>query len=235
MTRMDQRGVPLVWPPPAAHECVTLATAPALAMYPDTHNPLDAASDREKMRTVEGEPEPWRRCYAQMSARLLLYARQILYSGDGNLVTEAEDVVQVAFVRFWRKHPDAPEDQYGLLFAAVRTAALDAVRRWQRRICREDVYVREENHVREDLAEVEGGVTWFEEGMDSRAAPIQRALQRLPVEQREVVVLKVWGELTFAQIAETLQAIPNTVASRYRLAMKALRKELEADGRGAHG
>ena len=38
----------------------------------------------------------------------------------------------------------------------------------------------------------------------------------LPPEQREVVLLKIDGELTFAQIAEVIGASMNTAASRYR-------------------
>lgn len=203
-------------------------------MYPDIQNHAESVEEPAKVLQSGGEPERWRQCYAQMSARLLLYARQILYSGDGGLVSEAEDVVQTAFVRFWRRYPNAPEEQYGLLFAAVRTAAIDALRRSNRRVYREDLYFKDENHLREDSAQKEGGAPWFQEGRNLQATLIQRALERLPVEQREVVVLKVWGELTFAQISETLQVVPNTVASRYRLAMKALRKELEANGRGYH-
>ncbi|MGY8716457.1 MAG: RNA polymerase sigma factor, partial [Verrucomicrobiia bacterium] len=48
----------------------------------------------------------------------------------------------------------------------------------------------------------------------------------LPSEQREVVVLKVWGGLTFAQIAEQLDLSANTAASRYRYALTKLREAL---------
>ena len=63
--------------------------------------------------------------------------------------------------------------------------------------------------------------------MPSAAGEIEAALQRLPAEQREVLVLKIWNELTFEQIAETLGIPPNTAASRYRYALAALRKELK--------
>ena len=45
--------------------------------------------------------------------------------------------------------------------------------------------------------------------------------------QREVIVLKIWGDLTFAQIAQTLGESINTVASRYRYALEALRKHIK--------
>jgi RNA polymerase sigma-70 factor (ECF subfamily) len=55
---------------------------------------------------------------------------------------------------------------------------------------------------------------------------IWKALRMLPPEQAEVVVLKIWEELTFVQIAGILEQSPNTVASRYQYAMKKLSKSL---------
>jgi RNA polymerase sigma-70 factor, ECF subfamily len=48
----------------------------------------------------------------------------------------------------------------------------------------------------------------------------------LPTDQSEVVVLKLWESLTFAQIAEMLQISPSTAASRYRYAMEKLSRSL---------
>src|SRR5436853_2794572 len=48
------------------------------------------------------------------------------------------------------------------------------------------------------------------------------ALRTLPPEQAEVVVLKIWEMMTFAQIGEILELSPNTVASRYQYAMSKL-------------
>jgi RNA polymerase sigma-70 factor (ECF subfamily) len=52
------------------------------------------------------------------------------------------------------------------------------------------------------------------------------ALRALPPEQAEVVVLKIWEELTFAQIGDVLQISPNTAASRYQYAMVKLTSRL---------
>ena len=58
---------------------------------------------------------------------------------------------------------------------------------------------------------------------------LQRALLALPPEQREVISLKIDGELTFAQIGEVLGMSMNTAASRYRYALDKLRTTLEAN------
>jgi RNA polymerase sigma-70 factor, ECF subfamily len=52
------------------------------------------------------------------------------------------------------------------------------------------------------------------------------AVRALPREQAEVVVLKIWEGLTFAQIGEILEISPNTAASRYQYAMAKLTARL---------
>ncbi len=46
------------------------------------------------------------------------------------------------------------------------------------------------------------------------------ALRRLPREQSEVIALKIWESMTFAEIAGVLDISPNTAASRYRYGMQ---------------
>jgi RNA polymerase sigma-70 factor (ECF subfamily) len=60
---------------------------------------------------------------------------------------------------------------------------------------------------------------------ESRRA-VWRALRELPPNQAEVVVLKIWEEMTFAQIGDVLEVSPNTAASRYQYAMTKLEERL---------
>src|ERR1017187_1423925 len=162
----------------------------------------------------------WHRMLHQCGDGLFLYAR-LLCRNDA----DAADVVQEAFLRVWRKHvnngvtePDLP----ALCYAAVRYTVLDpqrqAARRWRR--------------------EVAAGESWYEEPpmfessleRAEERARLEGAIQKLPVEQREVLTLKIWGELTFQQIATVTDESPNTVASRYRLALAALRQQLAKAG-----
>ena len=55
---------------------------------------------------------------------------------------------------------------------------------------------------------------------------LSRALGELPEEQRAVVHLKLWGGLTFGEIAAALAIPPNTAASRYRYGLDKLREQL---------
>ena len=55
---------------------------------------------------------------------------------------------------------------------------------------------------------------------------LANALGELPEEQRAVVHLKLWGELTFEEIAAALKIPPNSAASRYLYALDKLRGRL---------
>ena len=67
---------------------------------------------------------------------------------------------------------------------------------------------------------------WFDNEVEIRehSQLVQSAMNQLPEIYREVVTLKVWGELTFAEIAESLAIPANTAASRYRYGLEELRK-----------
>ncbi len=65
--------------------------------------------------------------------------------------------------------------------------------------------------------------------VEDRHRAIWLALRRLPAEQSEVVVLKIWESFTFQQISDILEIPPATVASRYRYALEKLAAWLPAD------
>ena len=159
--------------------------------------------------------DSWKNWFQLYGPKLLLCARQWTRS-----LADAEDVVQEAFVRFWRHQRELPGEPMALLVTSVRRAAFDLARRDGRRSAREE-------RAGDDC---ERDAPLFRTSLESdeRRAAIEDALQRIPCEQREVLVLKIWGELTFEQIARELELSPNTAASRYRYALSALRKELTA-------
>ncbi len=64
---------------------------------------------------------------------------------------------------------------------------------------------------------------------------IWAALRKLPLEQSEIVVLKIWEDLTFDQIGSLLDIPPSTAASRYRYAMEKLTRHFGSkQGRAIH-
>lgn len=58
-------------------------------------------------------------------------------------------------------------------------------------------------------------------------ADVAVALSKLPEEQRETVYLKIWGDLTFAEIAELQNISLQTAASRYRYSLAKLKEILQ--------
>ena len=65
------------------------------------------------------------------------------------------------------------------------------------------------------------------EQVDDSQRELVAALDHLPRDQREVLVMKIWNELTFAEIGEALAISQNTAASRYRYALAALKKTFQ--------
>jgi RNA polymerase sigma-70 factor (ECF subfamily) len=52
-------------------------------------------------------------------------------------------------------------------------------------------------------------------------------LTELPDEQREITILRVWGQMTLEEAAAVLDISPNTAASRYRYALSKLKERLK--------
>jgi len=166
--------------------------------------------DREKVMDNVASHEDWKRCFSEVASGLLLFARQWVHSA-----ADAEDVVQEAFVKFWRRHHNIKNR--ALLYAAVRSIALDFIRRDKRRAQREAAAFAEAEPA------IEPQFEWEDETQSTLAA----AVGSLPHDQREVLVLKIWNELTFNEIGSALGISQNTAASRYRYALANLKKNLQ--------
>jgi RNA polymerase sigma-70 factor, ECF subfamily len=165
--------------------------------------------DREKVMENVATHEDWKVCLSEVGPGLVLFARQWVQS-----IADAEDIVQEAFVRFWRRNHNIANR--ALLYATVRSIALDRIRRDSRRARREAAAMAEtEQSVEPEFS--------FEN--ESQQALVL-ALSGLPADQREVLVMKIWNDLTFAEIGEALGVSQNTAASRYRYGLAALRKTL---------
>jgi RNA polymerase sigma factor (sigma-70 family) len=168
------------------------------------------SKDREKVMEPIASHENWRNCFSEVAPGLLLFARQWVQSA-----ADAEDIVQEAFVKFWRRNHNI--HNRALLYSAVRSIALDFVRRDIRRARRETTA----------FAEAEPNIEPKFELEDDTQSALAAAVDSLPPDQREVLVLKIWNDLTFSDIAGTLGISQNTAASRYRYALSNLKKSLQ--------
>lgn len=151
----------------------------------------------------------WRRWLEDHTPKFLLFARQ-----QARSEADAQDLVQEAVVEAVRRQSDGQPPRPALVFATIRRRAIDLARSEDRRAGRELA------------AAGPMPVSWFDTSVEDRERNqlIQDAMSRLPEMYREVVTLKVWGGLTFAEIAGTLGIPANTAASRYRYALSELRK-----------
>ena len=149
--------------------------------------------------------------------RLVRYATTITRNQH-----DAEDAVQASLVQValkMRKFCRA-DHPWAYLLTTVRNEALMIARRKQRWT------------LSTNLADLLTLPLVDELEIEETHRAVWRALRSLPTTQAEVVVLKIWEELTFAQIAEILDVPPDTVASRYRYAMNKLNRKLSpADGK----
>lgn len=142
---------------------------------------------------------------ADHGAALVLYARQ--------LCRTPEDVVQQALIELVSQ-AQRPENAVAWLYRMVRNRAISTSRSDRRRIARE--------------AQAAAPEAWF----DSAASRLDadeaaQALAGLPLELREVVVARIWGQLKFADIAELVGTSLSTTQRRYEQAIRELQMRLE--------
>lgn len=143
--------------------------------------------------------------FEAQAAKLVLYGRALGLGHD-----EAEDVVQDVFTALLKLEA-APRDPQHYLVRAYRNRALNAKRSLWRRLARE-------------LESQE----WFAPATDPHPGEslAMDELRRLPKDQREVIVLRFWHDLTFEQIADLTGVGINTAAGRFRYGMDRLRRHL---------
>ena len=131
----------------------------------------------------------------------------------------AEDAIHDAFAKLLvsdRKIPKSSAAAY--VFSSVKNSAIDILRKRK-------------------LAQLpEQATTIFDSGEKSPIGKmldwehqsfLETKLNQLKPEQMQIVVLKIFAQLTFEQIGQIVDLPVQTVASRYRRAIEKLRKECE--------
>ncbi|HEY2840015.1 MAG TPA: RNA polymerase sigma factor [Pirellulales bacterium] len=167
-------------------------------------------------RLARGEPAAFAELYDACADRLHHYLVARLGS-----VADADDLVQETFVRLARgRHKLSDVDNlvaYVFTVARNETASLMASKL-------REAASREQ---RASAAELFEGARGGAGDVSETAEALTRALARLPTEQREIVELKHYAELTLRQIAEITGHPQGTVATRYRTAITQLREWLK--------
>jgi len=131
----------------------------------------------------------------------------VLYARNWN-ATDAEDIVQEAFLRLTAESP-FPESPKAWLYRVVRNLAIDQLRRERREKSLGD---------------------WFEPSQNGEpfdTEEVTTALEKLPSDIREIVISKIWGNLTFREIAELTGKPISTVHASYHDGIARLREILQ--------
>lgn len=150
---------------------------------------------------------------------LLRYARGLLGAG-----TAYEDVVQEAFLKLAQSPPEiGGADSLGpWLFRVARNLCMDVMRSETRRKKREESVA---------AREATGGGIAAVEAEDTRQA-VEEKLAGLPVDQRDVLVLRLLGDKSYKEIAAITGKKIGTVGWLVSEGLKALSHELAPLFRG---
>jgi RNA polymerase sigma-70 factor (ECF subfamily) len=165
----------------------------------------NGSADELLARFAAGDDGALAALYDRLAARLMAYARAL-----SRTESDAEEALQEAFLGLVRSRRRLATvvNATGYVFAAVRHATALASRK------------------RPPVESLQGAAILDASDPVARAQGVEEAnalLARLSEEQREVVVLKLYSELTFQEIADLLEIPLNTAASRYRYAIARLR------------
>jgi len=154
---------------------------------------------------------------------LLQHARAVLGSGG-----PFEDAVQDAFIKLAQQPPMIPSEAEGderlerlhllsWLHKVTRNNCMDAMRSEKRRNRRERETARHEG--------TDGEMSRVEEG-DTRAI-VKREIEKLPPDQREVLVLRLLGDRSYKEIADITGKKIGTVGWLVSVGLQALGQKLE--------
>ena len=138
---------------------------------------------------------------------LVLFAKQWKHSA-------AEDVVQEAFVKLMNQKV-FPDNPAAWLYTAVRNLSNNEIRSQRRRIRREY-----------DVQEIKGLFDVSDSEQKEELEQLILALESLDLEYREIIVAKIWGGLTYEEIAKMTGTSRSNVHRKYQEGIQILGKEI---------
>lgn len=166
--------------------------------------------------------------FAELTHRHLggVYSFILRFVGSAH---DAEDITQDTFLKAWKslkKYNPSASKFKTWLFRIARNSAID--------------FLRKKKHIPFSQFETESGANMLTETVaDAEELPdallmkledakeLHATLEELPPKAREILLLYYTNDLTFEEIGEMLGEPANTVKSRHRRALQALRKILE--------
>lgn len=178
-------------------------------------------NDRERRWIEEvraGDERAFEEMFCTYHARLCAFAATYVKS-----VAVAKDLVQEVFARIWQRREcwDPQGTVQAYLYKAVRNRTADHHRRKQ-------VRAKHAEEVTRVFSE-ESPLTPLESlTQEELEAYIRRAIEELPESRRRIFVLSRAHQLTYEEIAETLDISVHTVHTQIKRALRFLRERLAA-------
>ncbi|MBQ7955226.1 MAG: RNA polymerase sigma factor [Lachnospiraceae bacterium] len=159
----------------------------------------------------EGNKEGLREVYEEY----LSYIYGIVLQMIGNK-ENAEDITSEFFIRLWEKSASYKpgSGHRGWMATIARNMTIDFIRKYKREELTEEF---------EDVAQDDSKSSQIEAQVVHQMI-IEDALATLSDKEREVIHMKVMGDMTLKEIAAVLQVPMGTVAWRYREAVNKLRR-----------
>lgn len=121
----------------------------------------------------------------------------------------AEDIVHEALIAV-ASLKEAPVDQAAYLYRVVRNKALHSIKQANRMVQMEEDYLEEESSTGPE--------------QETLIQQIKQHMGSLSLDQQQVLILKLFEDMTFDDIARIMEASPNTVASWYRRGLVKLKE-----------
>jgi RNA polymerase sigma-70 factor (ECF subfamily) len=183
---------------------------------------MDRSDEELLLEYAQGRHE----AFDELAQRHLkgVYSFVLRFVGDTH---EAEDVAQETFVKAWRAlaRYDAAKSSFKTwMLRIARNTAIDHLRK-KRHIPFSEIEKDNENLLSETVADTgELPDELLAKADDSRA--LARALAELSPKHRDILLLYYTNDLTFDEVGELLGEPQNTVKSRHRRALVALREAL---------
>ncbi|MBN2183046.1 MAG: sigma-70 family RNA polymerase sigma factor [Sedimentisphaerales bacterium] len=170
-----------------------------------------------KWRFKHGSKEALQRIYQKYLNYMLTLAMALLHNA-----TEAEDIVHDVFVSFAESAADfkLTGNLKSYLTTCVLNRARDRLRTNQRQVIRPDRTEPTDS----DINEPDHRILSTEESLR-----LNHAFSQIPVQQREVVVLRLKSRMKFREIAKLQGVSVNTIQGRYRYGLDKLRSLLNGE------
>ncbi|TKG97043.1 RNA polymerase sigma-70 factor [Puteibacter caeruleilacunae] len=161
-----------------------------------------------------GDQKAFRNVFDQYYAPLCLYVNKIVHDNQ-----QAEDIVTECFIRIWEKRASIKisHSLKNYLVLTVRNAVFSHLRKPEAKITLE---LPEE--VNEIIVDEEVNVLQHEQFL----ARLKKAIDKLPDQRKKILEMAAYGNMSYKEIAETLDISLNTVKTQMSRAYRSLKEEL---------